>query len=308
MVLLLGDQNLTQFLRHYWLSKYGVVRERDLYKAMKAKFSHQNAVLGLMAELREAADKYGAITDVDHPVWKEHGTPLRKDLETLQLFGLSQFRPLLLAGLSALRPEQLPKAIGIIVALSMRYSIIGGYGTGNIEKAYSDAAIAIREGKADTGAKIFNALRDIYPEDDRFQADFTVAEVTKPKLARYILASLANVMSGSSELGVIEDETVVNLEHIMPKTGSSEWLDAAVNDDEYLEYVNRIGNLTLIEAQKNTAASNAPFEKKKADAFCKSDIAITKKLCEFDEWTVDEIQARQVALAIIARAVWSVPY
>lgn len=134
MAVILGTQDQTQFLRHYWLSKYGVVRERDLYREMKRQFASQSAVLRLMTELRDAADNYAAISSVDHPTWKEYGTSLRKDLEALQLFGLSQFRPLLLAALDALKEEEIPKLIHMIVVVSMRYSIIGSLGTGNIEK------------------------------------------------------------------------------------------------------------------------------------------------------------------------------
>src|SRR5207245_1110571 len=179
MAFLLGSQNETQFLRHFWLSKYGVVRERDLYKEMKQKFGSQNAVLTLMSELRDAADKYAAISTVDHPIWKEYGTSLRKDLETLQLFGLTQFRPLILAALDSLDAETIAKVIHIIVVVSMRYSIIGSLGTGNIEKAYSDAAIEIRKGKADTATKVFGMLKHIYPDDARFRADFSRKEIEK---------------------------------------------------------------------------------------------------------------------------------
>ena len=105
----LDDENLTQFLRHHWLSRYGVVRERDLYKSMKKRFSTQLEVLELMEELVDAADKYAAISNVDHQLWKGLGTGLRKDLEALQLFGLSQFRPLMLAGLSELDRKALPE-------------------------------------------------------------------------------------------------------------------------------------------------------------------------------------------------------
>ena len=155
MVFLLGAQNETQFLRHYWLSKYGVIRERELYKEIKRKFTNQMRVLELMSELRDAADQYSAMSNVDHPTWKGASSTLRKDLETLQLFGLSQFRPLLLAGLDKMDDSQLEKLVRVIVVLSMRYSIIGSLGTGNIEKAYSDAAVEVRKGKANIPAKVF---------------------------------------------------------------------------------------------------------------------------------------------------------
>ncbi|MCI0565221.1 MAG: DUF262 domain-containing protein, partial [Nitrososphaera sp.] len=118
MAVILGTQDQTQFLRHYWLSKYGVVRERDLYREMKRKFNSQSAVLRLMSELRDGADKYAAISLVDHGIWKDYGTGVRKNLETLQIFNLSQFKPLLLAGLDKLKEDEIPKLVDMIVAIS----------------------------------------------------------------------------------------------------------------------------------------------------------------------------------------------
>lgn len=308
MVFLLGIQNETQFLRHYWLSKYGVIRELHLYKEMKLKFSNQNRVLELMSELRDAADRYTAISNVDHPIWKGYSTALRRDLETLQLFGLSQFRPLMLAGLDKLKDDQIEKLVRMIVVLSMRFSIIGTLGTGNIEKAYSDAAISIRAGKADTPAKVFGTLKSIYPDDNRFEADFCQRAIGKAKLARYILGEIATAKQRSTIQEVTEDEKRSTLEHIMPKTRSQDWLKAAKDEEEYLEYVNRLGNLTLIEREKNKAAANASFSKKKAEAYSKSDLLLTNDLCSYTDWTVSEIQVRQADLAKAAIKIWALPY
>ncbi len=308
MVFLLGIQNETQFLRHYWLSKYGVIRELHLYKEMKLKFSNQSRVLELMSELRDAADRYTALSNVDHPIWKGYSTALRRDLETLQLFGLSQFRPLMLAGLDKLKDDQIEKLVRMIVVLSMRFSIIGTLGTGNIEKAYSDAAISIRSGKADTPAKVFGTLKSIYPDDNRFEADFYQRAIGKAKLARYILGEIATAKQGSTIQDVTEDEKRSTLEHIMPKTRSQDWLKAAKDEEEYLEYVNRLGNLTLIEREKNKAAANASFSKKKAEAYSKSDLLLTNDLCSHSDWTVSEIQVRQADLAKAAIKIWALPY
>ncbi len=308
MVFLLGTQNETQFLRHYWLSRYGVIRELHLYKEMKLKFSNQSRVLELMEELRDAADKYTAMSNVDHPFWKGHSSAVRRDLETLQLFGLSQFRPLLLSAMDKMTDSHIEKLVRMIVVLSMRFSIIGTLGTGNIEKAYSDAAIGVRSGKTNTPAKIFSNLKSIYPDDSKFEADFLQRAIGKAKLARYILGEIAAEKQESSILVVTEDEKKSTLEHIMPKTRSQEWLKAAKNEEEYLEYVNRLGNLTLIERENNRAAANASFPRKKTEAFSQSNLLLTKDLCEYAAWTITEIQTRQAHLARYAIKIWALPY
>jgi hypothetical protein len=310
MMVLLGTQDATQFLRHYWLSRYGVVRERDLYRELRSKFSSPERVLSLMSELRDSSDKYAALSNVDHPIWRGQPTKLRHDLETLQLFGLSQFRPLLLAALDGLHDRDvILKLLRILVVISVRYSIIGSLGTGNMEKAYSDAAIDVRKGKADTVPKIFSILKPvIYPNDAQFQSDFAEKSITKSKLARYLLTTVANARQPQQELAVLEDEREVTLEHIMPKTPSEYWRDVAYDEAQYLAYVDRLGNMTLIEESANRAAGNASFERKQREAFGQSDIVITKELCRYNRWTVQEIEKRQQELAITAVSVWNVPY
>lgn len=210
--------------------------------------------------------------------------------------------------MDTLDENEIAKVIHIIVVVSLRYSIIGSLGTGNIEKAYSDISIGVRGKKANTAAKIFAGLKNIYPDDSRFLADFGLKSITKAKLARYILAAVANEIQGSKELGVLEDEKLVNLEHIMPKTRSNDWMKAAADLEEYNENVNRLGNMTLIERDKNHAIDNASFSKKKNDAFCSSDIKITKDLCSRKDWTIADINKRQAAFAKSAVTIWNLPY
>ncbi len=308
MVLILGGQNETQFLRHYWLSKYGVVRERDLYKEIKNKFENQSAVLSLMEELREAADNYAATYSDDHNRWKGAPSETRKELATLQLLNVSQFRPMLLAAFATMESAETFKLVHVALVLSMRYSIIGSLGTGNIERAYSNAALAIRQKKADTAAKVFNQLKSIYSDDTKFENDFSLKEITKPKVSRYILAALTNSHDKTKVSAIVDDEKLVTLEHIMPKTRTQDWQKAAQDESEYFEYVNRLGNMTLIERDKNKGAGGLSFDKKKSMAYSKSAIIITKKLCDYKDWTIADIKDRQKALAKSAVQVWSIKY
>ena len=109
-------------------------------------------------------------------------------------------------------------------------------------------------------------------------------------------------------MAVLEDEKVVRLEHIMPKTRSQHWLAAARNEEEYLGYVNGLGNLTLIERERNRAANSSSFKEKQKIAFSRSDILITKHLINYGDWTTTEIDQRQAELATTAVKIWSLPY
>jgi hypothetical protein len=214
----------------------------------------------------------------------------------------------MLATLENLSEIEVGKVVRLVLVVSFRYSIIGSLGTGNIERAYSDAAIFVRGGQANTPAKVFAQLASIYPDDERFVSDFEQSAITKPKLARYILVQIANSIQGSNELVVLDDEKKIDLEHIMPKARTGPWLSATNDDEEYHDYVNRLGNLTLIEHSKNQAESTESFDKKKAIAYSKSDIELTHKLASKRQWTTAEIRKRQQEMAQTAKGVWKLPY
>ena len=302
----LDHKEETRFLRHYWLSRYGVVRERDLYRELRKTFSTPNKVLELAAELERASELYAAMSTVDHAFWTGYSTEARRHLEVLQLFGVTQFRPLLLAALTQFPKKEIEKLLRVIVVVSFRYSIIGSLGPGNIEQAYSATAIDIRVKKTRSAAAAFLALGSIYPDDDRFSADFAAKELRVAKLSRYVLAELAYAADSRCDQGQLRDEGKVNLEHIMPKRRTDRWSEAAPDQQMYLSFVHRIGNQTLLERDVNQSLGAKTFSQKKELGFSESKIEITKSICDWGDWTTNEIEQRQKKLAGLAVKAWSV--
>jgi hypothetical protein len=307
MVFQLGSDEQTQFLRHYWLSRYGVIRERDLFKELRKKFPNANSVLNLMKDLVSASDKYSAIASIDHSFWAGYSTESQKNLEALQLFNISQFKPLLLAAMETCDQPTVEKIIRVILVVSMRYSIIGSLGTGNIEKAYSDSAINVRNGTSNSAAKVFGNLKSIYLNDADFEQIFAKKTITKAKLARFVLASIANHVHEGSTHVVNMDEKFTTLEHIMPKNRNENWTGATPDEATHMEYVWRLGNLTLLERDLNRDVGSKAFEAKKI-AFAKSHIETTCNLTKYPQWTMSDIETRQAELAKLAVEVWASPY
>jgi uncharacterized protein with ParB-like and HNH nuclease domain len=58
-----GRFEVTKFIRHYWLSKYDVIREKELYHAIRDKFKSQSSVITFVNSLTESAEIYGALED-----------------------------------------------------------------------------------------------------------------------------------------------------------------------------------------------------------------------------------------------------
>ena len=81
------------------------------------------------------------------------------------------------------------------------------------------------------------------------------------------------------------------------------------NEDEvkalHKENLNKIGNLTIIKGEWNISMSNRLFVEKKED-YKKSEFQITKELCNYADWTFEEIEKRAERLAEEACKIWKI--
>ena len=306
--LLLGSENLTHFLRHFWLSEHEIVRERELYRALRNSVRNAAASRQLIERLRKAADLYAALLNPEHIYWSDFPPEVRTYLDALLLFKVTQFRPVALAAMETFNPDAVTKVLRTLMVISFRYTVVSALGTGNLERIYTDAALAIRNGQAKTSAKLFARLKQAYVSDDRFIEDFTNRPFSKPPIARYVLAEINDYLENDPERMVAERTGRITLEHILPKNPGREWKGAVPKDEDPEHYAERIGNLTLLEKGRNRGLANASFQGKKAKAFSQSSLAINRQLLDYASWTTKEIENRSRQLASTAKQIWRVDY
>ena len=91
----------------------------------------------------------------------------------------------------------------------------------------------------------------------------------------------------------------------MPQKPDGEWLVLSDSDsDKYKDYLNRIGNLTVLQDKKNIKARNKDFGIKK-EYYKQSRISITKSLTTYSSWGFDQIEKRQEDLYDLAKDIWA---
>jgi len=91
----------------------------------------------------------------------------------------------------------------------------------------------------------------------------------------------------------------INLEHILPK--------ALRNTDQVLgEWVFRLGNTVLLQANKNAQIGSDNYVKIKSKELLKSEFVLTKEAGGKANWGPNEITDRQQRLAKLAVEVWPV--
>ena len=165
--------------------------------------------------------------------------------------------------------------------------------------------------------------------------DFVFQELTQSRIQqyrmRYILAKLTQYVeqqAWNNAAHVNLDQYIamtVEVEHILPQTPTQEVRGLFDQAERYGEYLEMVGNLTLLEKTINTSVSNDLYAKK-LPGYRQSSFLLTKSLAEkpqvgvntqlnravehlisFDEWTSKSIERRQVMLARLAVFVWDMP-
>ncbi|MDQ3848141.1 MAG: HNH endonuclease family protein [Thermoproteota archaeon] len=308
MTLLVGSESMTQFLRHYWLSEIELVRERELYRALRRRVKSNTKARQFMERIRKVANYYAALMNPEHTYWADFPPEVRNYLEALLLFKVTQYRPVALAAMEKEKPEIITKLLRSLMVISLRYTVISTLGTGNLEAIYSDTALNITSGKVKGVEGIFDKLRPAYVDDGRFRDDFAQKNFSNPSIARYVLAEINDHVEGDREKMVAERTGRVTLEHVLPRNPDNSWEGAIPADEELSEYVERIGNLTLLEKGKNRGIANTNFKEKKNKAFSQSSLAINQDIASKTKWTHAQIEERAQRLAKHAVAIWRVDY
>lgn len=304
------------FFRHYWSSIHGLTRERNraLYRAIQDKVQNPSAATKFARDLVEDVQLYSEIVSPEKRFWKDYSTSGKAYdcVETLEAFRVDRYRPLLLSAMrkwGKKRQKDMDGLLLFLVAWLARPLITGELSSGTLEKAYCKHAMDIHQGDTKTFAQLRKKILDagLTVSDHDFMEQLRIASISKDWLARYFLATLETAMRNKShpELVVNRNPREVHLEHIMPrKADDSNW--GMFTKEQRGDYLNRIGNLTLLSAPLNESIQNGPYNAK-TGAYRESELFITKSIPkEYEEWNVANLRQRQEKLAAVAVRAWNV--
>ena len=297
------DNVVLTFLRHYWSSREGLVREKDLYSSIKRKINNETSAAAFAKELERNSHLYAAIVNSTDGLWAKYGDSCRKHMETLNDLRLIQVRPLLLAILDNFEPAEVRLAVRNLVSWSVRLLVHGGLGSGAIESHNCAAAKEIRDKRIKTAVHLFQRLRPVIPTDAQFRGSFLTCGVSKPFLARYYLRALEQKAIGVAEPELVPNDNseVVNLEHVLPQKPSRQWTHIPADEQSLL--LTRLGNLALLSTKINTRAGNDGFVYKKG-FYAQSQFRLTKCMATETTWDKVAIDRRQKGMADLALQTW----
>ena len=298
-----NEEILVDYIRHFWSSRHGLTREKELYTKIKAEVRNRDQAVTFASNLAANARVYAALSNPNHELWLKYGETARDHMNTLNVLRMQQIRPLLLAVLGTFTSNDVGKTLELMVGWVVRMLIVGGIGGGTLESRYSEAARKICAREVVSASQLRDALLDIIPTDEQFKAAFSSATVSTHYLARYYLRTLERQKRGDSqpELVPINNTEFVNLEHVLPLNPSQDWNH--LTEEEQTAYCKRIGNMALLKTRVNVGAGNDGFGAKKT-AYAQSEYELTKGIAGYSDWGPNEIGERQTLLAEIAVEAW----
>lgn len=301
-----GETEILNFLRHYWLASRGLVQKDQLYDVYSDHLDKlgESAVLDFVKTLEKAAGIYAQLIspDADNAPWSRETTDVLARLVELRA---RSCRPLLLA-CAQRYPEQLLDLANLCESASVRHTLVCQRNPNQLERAYATVCRNVRGGARDLVAATLIELNKLVPSDSDFMQSFNNVRATSTAQWRPILIRLNEHLSTGETR--VADASRVHIEHILPQTPSRASLkESGLTQSEADELSGMLGNLTLLSGKKNQAISNQAFSMKR-DAFLGSELTLNKTVTKFDVWGKKQIHDRTRELAGIARDTWTWPH
>lgn len=302
-----GEDEIVNFLRYYWIAFHSNVRQRELYKSFEQHLGKMNALkaLDFARTLRDSASMYGKIIDPyqSDQIWKSEVTEV---LKRLAVYKARSCRPVLLACAKYRRDDMLKVATACEI-ITVRYSITSNLGSNDLDGSYARLARDLKNTRKDISEVLDTHLSVHALSDADFARNFSEISISNvSEVWRQILIQLNDELSTGET--AVQGARKVHVEHIFPQNPNVDALrESQFRTKEVSEnFARMIGNLTLLSGDLNRRASNHAFSVKK-QAFKNSEIALNKDIANATKWGEQEITERSKALSQLAVSVWPWP-
>lgn len=302
---------LTEFFYFHLVAKYREAKQSELYGEVLAHLSTPGKTARDYAE--DAARAAEAIQQILE-AGSSFSPAVARDIESIRDLITNKYAlVLLLAGASRypITSAEMGEVIRVTHHYVFRRFIVEGLGVG----AYSSEITRTAREFSSSGIADVAALKarlGTHSVQAVFEAKFKEFIAPTNKMGFYVLEMIENYIMAGAGTMVQRQSISQHLEHIMPKRPvQAEWAHV-YGDPNYNEYLNRIGNLLVLEANKNSHIKNKSFVFKNANPanldYQHSGMTLPKDAQLFldgGQWTFKSIADRQATLVTNYAIVWA---
>ncbi len=266
---------LTAFLRHYLALRNGLLpNEEHVYERFRDRiekdFSSPSEFEDEIATLKKFSEFYDRLLRPDHELDNDIKTKLRR----LNVLEISTAYPFLMMVYEAYSEKRLSKADVVEILDILENYIVRRYLTSEPTNYLNKMFPILWRELSPT--KLVETLKKVivtknYPSDSNIRRDLITERLygrgsqVREKIV-LVFESINRYLSIKNHAGgytILDNPPTI--EHIMPQSLSPEWKAHLGNgwEQTYKDYLDTIGNLTLVTQEWNSELSNSPFEKKK---------------------------------------------
>lgn len=316
-----GDDDTSGFIRDYLsLKTQKIPNIKNVYQDFRSYWSNCGKTpVEILEDLRSYSHSYRKLIEAD--TGNKRSDAAITGLAHLETTVIRPFaiEVIHLADEGFIPPEEEGRAFSIIEDYIFR-RLICALPTNALNKIFATLANEIRklDGTYDDYSDKLSYIllkkqgSGKFPSDEEFASDFRSRSLyggTASRVIWYIFSCLENE-------GTLETKDVWNhlekgeysIEHIMPQTLSEKWMENLGDDWETVheEWLNRLGNLTVVASPYNSMFSNNPFIRKRDmdHGFKDSGLRINQFISSKDKWTANELSERSAILAEKALSIW----
>lgn len=292
------------FLRHSWITHRGDVKSRSLYKEIKGVIDAAdqpaplNSVENFSASLATDAELYKELVESNHP-----SDACAYWLRAISTLGATSLLPAALAGRVAMQHDDAEYELLLkrLVTTFMRWNVITGGESTELEEAVFHVARSVRAGA--TTSQASDSLRTYLRDDDVVESSFSKLILLRSGYQRYVLEALEDWAANPDTDFPVEKPVAGSgtlwIEHVYPQSPDAHWGRWAEHD----EYLNRVGNLTLIHKKLNAGAKNGDLASKKP-FYASSGLELNKYFKDRTSWSPTTIDERQSELSKSVTHIW----
>ncbi len=298
-------ENLTEFIRHFLMRNGNIIKQGDVYYALKESVSTTNAT-EYLSELKNFSVYYQRLIYPE----LEPEIKLQKYFRRLNRIEVTTAYPLLLNFYSNYADKKISRDEFVTILETLENYLIRRFvcnvPSNQLNKIFPVVYPQILSKHPDNIVQGFkNVLQGRgYPKDNEFYLRFRETKFygggDRQIKTKLILETLEENFAHKERVPFDN----LTIEHIMPQTLSEWWQNELGKEWEETHdlFLHTIGNLTL--TAYNTELSNDGFPTKKI-TFNKSHLGLNKYFADIPHWTRNEIEQRAEKLAQQALELWT---
>ncbi len=307
-------KNLETFFRHYIVMRDQVViKESRIYPKIRGplKNARENEVVAELQTIRNYSRLYEKLLFPK----REPNLVIRKGIERLNRLNVGVSYPFLTKVYKAFADGVITEASYCSILNTIESYVIRRFfsklPTHSLNRLFAELCKLPNQNLEGAVIKVLsdkeNWAAQYWPKDSEFKTQI----LTQPLYmmaydkCRFILETLEESFNHPEEV-ILSN---LSVEHILPETLDADWQAYLGKEWEttYDKYVHTLGNLTLIAPSPNSSLQNELFAKKKIDWYLRSNVSLTKELCQNSDWKEKEIIERGNILADKAIKIWPRP-